>query len=243
MVKVLDYLDIPTKLKLASLNSRMRRRIYQDCSRTWETIDFVRFCRYAVRQRLADADLARLLTDVSARSITKKLNLCHCRLIGGAGLEPLRESRVLETVLLEETHADIDSQNLALWHLSNSIQHKLGQVIFSENAMSRGGNFLKLFFRILRQTKLLRARKDQTRYTSCQVIVVDQARQVVSSANGPPDFSCSKCNNIYCRKGSCAMSVRECHYSGQTLCADCDPLEQCDQCGKTPCDKCNEIPI
>lgn len=157
----------------------------------------------------------------------------------------LCESRVCLklAVLLEETHADIDSQNLALWHLSNSIQHKLGQVIFSENAMSRGGNFLKLFFRILRQTKLLRARKDQTRYTSCQVIVVDQARQVVSSANGPPDFSCSKCNNIYCRKGSCAMSVRECHYSGQTLCADSDPLEQCDQCGKTPCDKCNEIPI
>ena len=61
----------------------------------WEILDFVDIPK-ALASRLTDGDLAAILLCIDAKNNLNRLNLTHCFGIVGQGLEPLRESKVLE---------------------------------------------------------------------------------------------------------------------------------------------------
>jgi hypothetical protein len=97
MVKVLDFTDLTTKVKLAGCNSTLQNRVYRECSLAWQSI------RFPLSRILTDENVSRLLTRVNAREVTKSLDLSFCPSIEGRGLLPLRNSRVLETVDIRGT--------------------------------------------------------------------------------------------------------------------------------------------
>ena len=110
LVKVLLYLDIPAKVKLARCNLTLQQRVYRDCSDAWAFMQFyyglLRIRRHGntyPHSRLTDLKLSTLLTRINAREIVKHLDLENCDNIRGSGLAPLRNLRVLERVNLEHT--------------------------------------------------------------------------------------------------------------------------------------------
>lgn len=112
---ILGLMTVPVRVKIAGLNNIMRRRIFQDCSEAWVKIDFFFGKRHGPAQRnMNDMDLLRLLTNGNAGGMTKELVLAHCHKIEGAGLAPLRDSRVLESIDLLGTNPDSNNPNSVL---------------------------------------------------------------------------------------------------------------------------------
>jgi hypothetical protein len=63
----------------------------------WEYLDFSEIDKSLV-SRLTDNDIKSMLVYIDAKQKLKKLNLCGCINITGVGLEPLRNSAVLEVI-------------------------------------------------------------------------------------------------------------------------------------------------
>lgn len=110
LVNMLSFNDIPTKVKLARCNLTLQQRVYRECPQAWESVCFCKFTFYAqdVCRRMTDLQLSILLTRVSAREVTKELDLTRCKLTRGQGLRPLQQSQVLERVDLYGTNAEND---------------------------------------------------------------------------------------------------------------------------------------
>lgn len=233
---ILGFMDIPIRLKFAGLNNRLRRRVFQECSDAWRTIDFSK-CHFRVREKLKDFDLSRLLINVNAGQVTKKLLLTFCGAIQGPGLVPLRNSRVLESIYLAGTAAD-GAPNQALWILNSCIQHKLQFVGFSQDAVRNAGVIFKAFMRRFRKAKLDRAVVNQSRCSSCQYQIMNESRQLVASLHGVPEFRCGMCRKQYCRRVNC-VDVKECQNCSLTACGDCDAVFQCILCSRIKCYPCD----
>ena len=71
------FMDISTRIKLASLNKTMQRRVYEECKQAWVEIDTIGL-PYFIRKSLSDLALSRLLTKVNAREVTRVLKL-YCK--------------------------------------------------------------------------------------------------------------------------------------------------------------------
>jgi hypothetical protein len=60
MVEVTKFMDIPSRLQLASCNTFLQRRVYRECKSSWVTIDFEANADEVYRDRLQDHGLACL---------------------------------------------------------------------------------------------------------------------------------------------------------------------------------------
>jgi len=239
MVNVLDFSDIPTKVKLARCNPTLQRRVYRECSEAWFKIA----CNSSsvCRERLTDQDLSILLTRVNAREVTIYLNLNGCENIRGSGLEPLRNSQVLEGINLRETGAG-ENPTPFIWTLRTMIPHRLHDVRFGTEIQSEPR--VLDFIRHLRNEKVRLAREQDIRCESCQEPVSDRSQQIVPSFNGLPLLRCSDCDGNFCRRGNCPTEVRDCRICGEGICDSCAEggyLERCDSCGHDHCVDCTYI--
>ena len=97
MTKVLDFAQPPGRLRVSMGNTVLNRLIMNECTELSETIDFSGYSEKR-RDGLTDEMLAGLLIRVNARYVTKNLILRDCKNVQGTGLEPLRDSMVLERV-------------------------------------------------------------------------------------------------------------------------------------------------
>ena len=70
----------------------------------------------------------------------------------------------------------------------------------------------------------------------------EATRQLVPNKYGASSFRCSRCNDQFCRRSSCLMSMQECRYCAFSFCRDCDYCQQCGDCGHNYCTDC-ETPI
>lgn len=243
MVNVLAFSDIPTKVKLARCNPTLQRRVYRECSEAWRNtfFDGAHMGEKAVCcERLTDQDLSILLTRFNAREVTEYLSLRDCENIRGTGLEPLRNSQVLEGINLRNTGAD-ENPTPFLWILRAMIPHSLFNVTFGTEILSEPR--VLDFIRHLRNEKVRLAREQGIRCEGCQEPVSDRSQQIVPSFNGLPLLWCISCNGTFCRRGNCPRNVRDCRICGDSLCDICAEghLERCDSCGHDHCSNCSYI--
>lgn len=101
--QVLDFSDIPARIKLAQCSLTLQTRVYRECSQVWKHIGFHEV-KEELRKRLTDLELSKLLTRVSAREVTEELHLDFCIQIQGTGLTPLQHSRVLAQLWIKTRH-------------------------------------------------------------------------------------------------------------------------------------------
>lgn len=142
VAKILEFSSVSERLKLARGSTRLLHLITRDCTSLWVEIDFSKEER-AQRERLCDAMLAGVLTRVSAREVTKYLNLWGCVRIEGSGLSPLRSSRMIERLDLRTDPQHVrwrarfldESETVAI--LRTMIPRNLWDVRFLGNHMER----------------------------------------------------------------------------------------------------------
>jgi len=229
VVRVLGFMDIRDRVQLAGCNTRLQKRVHQDCPQAWSVITF---CNVKGCQRLTDGHLSKLLTRVNAKEVTTKLNLIGCKEIRGHGLAPLRFSTVLGTIGLQGTGAK-DNLTPFLWILYTMIPFKLYALTVDYKLFEEPSEELTDFLWKLREAKLQQAQ--ETTCITCEQPVVDTSRQVVPNVFGIPETFCSGCRKPYCKRGSCPMCIRECGYCGESYCENCKIIGQCGFCGRSHC--------
>ena len=242
------FMNISTRIKLASLNKTMQRRVYEECEQAWVSIDLSTF---PFNNRLSDLDLSRLLEKVNAREVTKILNFQGCVKLRGNGLMPLRKSRVLERVDLRWSTADNSDPMPFLSVLRWSSPYHLTDVRLLVNSEGFKSVAFTEFLRFLRGAQSIRTQEQGTVCASCQQHVWERAKQTIPFRHGLPMSCCSGCKKMFCRRASCPVSVRECSFCLFTFCEDCNVVSQCDYCGKAfcnmmcelmyTCDKCKKM--
>ena len=217
------FMDIPTRIKLASLNKTMQRRVYEECKQAWISIDL---STDPFSMSLSDLDLSRLLEKVNAGEVTKILNLRGCRKLRGTGLMPLQDSRVLETIDLWLTGAVRDPVPF-LSILRWSIPFNLIDVRLLAVGEGFKSDAFRDFISSLREAQSMRARVQGTVCASCQQPVWERAKQTIPFRHGIPMSCCLQCKKMFCRRASCPMAVRECHVCLLTFCEECNVVSLC----------------
>ena len=209
----------------------------------------------ALKERFSDLDLSKLLRRIDGREVTTFLCLSGCTAIKGTGLEPLRNSRVLERVSLINTSVD-ENPSIVLWIIRSMFAFKLFVVHLSIDVKENPS--VVDFMRNLRHLRHLEARENPSPCRSCQQPVTEDSRQIVPRMYGFPLMRCFYCREHFCRRGSCPMESRECsicasscckerdaagqcHYCGYTYCYDCFDMFECDDCGKQSCRDCGGV--
>lgn len=231
---VIKFMDIPTRLKLASCNSLLKRRVYQDCRPAWRHISFLPVDR-ALSERLTDDDLSTLLTRVNAVDVTQTLDLQGCWKLEGSGFIPFPESRSLEYVNLRSTIMGTNPVPV-IWILRTMISHELWLVAFPDECTKDPPNeHVVDFMRDLRRAKYEQAKANDTPCSSCKQQVVDNARQLIPSFFGMNPTRCIACEKHYCRQGTCSIDIRECSVCTETYCEKCARLKRCHYCSKSYC--------
>lgn len=134
MVRVLEFVDLPDCIRLATCSKRLQNLVYQDCVLLWRDIDLSKV--NGAPHCLTDDMLSSLLLRVNAKTVTRSMNLDWSTKITGTGLTPLSESQVLETLDFRENfqfrHIQID---IFVPILRTMIPHKLVRVRFRDRAM------------------------------------------------------------------------------------------------------------
>lgn len=237
--KIVELLDIPSRIKLALCNTNFQRRVYQECSQSWRVMSFADLPT-ALRQSLTDNDLSTLLVRVNARENTVKLNIACCARIDGDGLEPLTGSRVLEYVSCSEKGEYYDRDEL-IAILETMIPYKLSTVYLGY--FGYGNQDVRGFMHRLRLANIKRAKEQRLLCSACGFLVMEDTRQVVLDMFNSPSHSCLQCSQVFCRRGSCPMNVRTCSACGKLLCDTCQKCVQCYSCGESHCSDCSSPEI
>jgi len=217
-------------VKLARCNKTLQRRVYQECSQAHVTIDFSNMDS-ALYERLMDQDLSIFLTRVNSKQITTFLNIASCKAIRGPGLEPLRNSQVLEGLNLNKTGFD-DNPTPFLWILRTMMGYRLFDVRLCEEFRPASNERAVVdFMRNLRAVKAAQAREQQIQCKCCQEPAFDASRQVIPVFTGFPLMRCCNCDDHFCRRGTCPMDIWDCNDCLSTYCGECDNAGQCYFCG------------
>lgn len=236
MVRVLQYLDTPSRIKLARGNRLLQQRVYRECSQAWTTIDFYSHGNTFVRGRLTDMDLSNLLVRVNAIYVTKRLALTHCSKIRGQGLVPLRHSPTLH--ILDVFGTAVESNRAVVMRiLMSMIPFKLLEVVFPHD---ESACFLQLN-RSLRHARFEQAKNAGILCTCCHEPVVKKTGQIVASKHIWPSMQCRNCFRYFCRRVGCPMVVTECEHCGEAYCQDCDKAGKCYVCKRSSCFGCTSI--
>lgn len=202
---------------------------------------------------ITDSMLSSLLVRVNAKSVTSVLNLNGCQSITGTGLEPLRDSRVLEVVKLPHK---VINKRIVMDIFKTSFPFKLAQVLFCRYCLSAdrlryissnrppeethdeyNARIAKqdTFECELRLAKYQRDIQLGVKCTGCNLSLAEESSQVVPCKRGLPVSQCAKCAGRYCRRGSCPVIVQDCHHCKETLCGHCEKLSRCDECEGSFC--------
>lgn len=256
---------VPRILRVARCSKTLYHTVINDCPMLWEEMVFHE-SNGTAHHRLTDDMLAALLRRVDARRVTKKLDLSGCARLVGTGLEPLRHSRVLESVDLRTRCVGevVDAlEKIVLDILKIDDASSLHEIYFSkvylywrDDYRYRRQDFGSLerhpsrwfltetllrrarFVRAMREERYRQARRQKIACRGCQDPICRGDAQIVPNITGRPMNRCCDCNNYYCRKGSCPVVVRDCQNCGKTSCGDCKSVRQCSDCRRSFCGGC-----
>ncbi|KAL9188721.1 hypothetical protein ACHAXT_007099 [Thalassiosira profunda] len=240
-----------------------------DAAKIWEELNFEDVPK-SLRVKLSDIDLGGMLVCMDAKHTLKSLKLTHCFGIFGAGLGPLRGSKVLRQidlslVGLHESPA-IDAGDLALdegtvicildsiiGQSGSSLMHVQLPKRWREPQSRKMSNFLERFGEYLGSRQLACVAKTHRHSTTmCGELVqgTEEHPCILSFANmsGVQGQTCYKCLNSFCHDcGYMSCWVNPCHGCEKMFCDDCVVTSHCDVGAcvggdqKMSCDKCNLV--
>ena len=235
---VLEFVDLPTRLRFATCSTRTRKIVYKDCSSLWTHIDFSSL-PLDVRHRLTDKSLAELLKRVNARKVTQTLVLSMCSNVDGSGLSPIRHSPYLESVDLRRNSPDVNEERRAVRELRTMIHHKLSHVRFNEPLPTYPCGVTD-FLRELCAAKLQQALEKGVVCTACgDAIAQHESRQLSPNVTGVPNLQCRDCKNYFCLGANCPATLVVCVSCAGAKCGHCDDKSApCNACARLHCKDC-----
>lgn len=251
---IFQYIGIEDKksyVRLATCSDReLARFIYKECAYLWREID-LSHC-----PGVMDAQLRSLLERVNARSVTKSIVLDKTSdsTITGAGLEPLRGSRVLECIDLRQSDSrtrgptSLDDE-LVTDLLSTMTPHKLEKIkVRKQHFQSSDFPFDVYCFpwsSFFANLELSKARKlgDQ-RCSHCDSSLTPNGRITLRSVLGCGPNQCTVCKLYSCRSSkpysSRCPKIEECQQCLELCCPCRGEVLPCSYCGRKNCPMCDE---
>ena len=268
LVHVARYLAAPSRVLFAISMSRGKLHQCEQPSTTanailssgvsdnaWECLDFSEIDKI-LASRLTDDDIKSVLVYIDSKHKLKRLNLCGCINITGVGLEPLRNSVVLDVIDLslvgQHECPDIQpvpplSESKVISILNSVIKadgSSLRYVLLPKKFRNNPSKELDIFFTQYNQllgsrddTKCSARDENMNRCNQSIVTTGGVATEWIMTSRkkndiefyGTQSFTCSKCTN--------------------NICDDCnDPrddnhsyIEHCQKCERDYCLDCSEM--
>jgi len=251
MVQVLEFLELPAKVRFANLNKLLMRRVHQECCQLWAEVDIGGTAK--MKAYLTDELLAKFLTRIDAKNVTKSLNLEACSAIHGIGLLPLRCSRKLERINLRKSCPQLQDKKTCVDILKTMIPYKLTEVRFLEEMpvpldaadccrkISPGDLVAMEFMRELRAAKEDQARNEMLVCSTCIHTVTAARKQMPIDFVGKPLLQCTMCQGLFCRGPACPTGVADCKACGEAFCNDCTKMDKCMECACSFCKQCDSL--
>ena len=233
----------------------LERFIYRDCTYLWREIDLKHY------PGITDTQLESLLRRINAQSVTQSIILDKNtrKPITGAGLEPLRYSKVLESVDLRQTTTiergptGLHDRHVARI-LKTMVSYKLETVKVRRQHAGRGFGLFDEYWApwrtIFASLRFKQARACQHKACShCSSPMApyyqDATKEEILTREAP---QCSVCNGCSCGIfspdypwGECNVN-RQCDHCHDWCCTQCRQVMTCSFCGvQKSCSDCNMI--
>jgi hypothetical protein len=246
-----------------ALNPTPTRASEMVCGKNVTELDFVDI-EPELAKRLTDGDLSGILINIDAKNHLKVLKLTHCTGMTGSGLEPLRNSRVLELIDLSLVKLH-DSPRDAIVNLSEGLVLPILDSIIQEGEQSalrliqfpslwkrRSTHWLQGF--MLRFNDFLNeesrqqcglCKKSSPQGFNCYLCLEHTCKNCFRTPsktdpeNAITGSCCSKCEKGFCRR---CVGIKKCHgdyctSDNRDYCSAC--LTVCKTCKVAQCDDCN----
>ena len=241
--------DMKSYIRLAiSGDPAVTRFIYTECTYLWRHLDLAKF------PGITDPQLQSLLERINARSITESITFDKktSSPITGVGLEPLRHSRVLESIDLRQSDA-IDygptglDDELVSDILLSMLPHKLTIVKIRKQHDSRHLHYDEYCFSwssFFANLRVIQARKSATKScTHCSESLFREGRDSTECALRGYTAQCGVCKGYSCRPwnpdSSVCPRIRGMPTLFNRFCS-CLETTTCDYCHKTSCSACEQ---
>jgi len=259
--------DMKSYIRLAiSCDQYIAHFIYTECAFLWKVVDLAKL------PGITDSQLQSLLERVDARNVTRSILLDKTTRspIAGSGLEPLRHSRVLESVDLRQTstlevgETGLDDE-LVADILSTMLPHKLETVKVRKQFESNGipmDQYCFSWSSFLTNLKLFKARKCAKESCShCAESLAPEGRVATQKALIGTPVQCTVCSQYSCRpwnpNSDCprilecrkclewccpCRQVMTCDFCNEGSCSECEQAQlTCPHCGESSCSECKEV--
>lgn len=242
--------EIKTFVNLAtSYDGYLDRFIYKECTFLWRHLDLSKF------PGITDTQLQSLLERINARRVTQSIVLDKSEglpPISGAGLEPIRHSRVLQSIDLRQTETrDLGptglNDALVAEILSTMIPHKLAKAKVQRQFYYIATNThayclpWSMFFENLNIYNLKRRLRESCSHCGTSLAIPEHFAIGEHLQDGA---KCSMCNQYSCRAGwifdSPCPRVLECHHCLESFCPTCRQVGACHRCFRTSCLECEK---
>ena len=228
----------------------------------WDILDFEDIER-ELANKLTDDDISAVLQCINAQDALKRLKLCGCISITGIGLNPLRESVIVEQIDLSligkhETQKG-DSESMIctddivpIIESIISTGYSLKYIQFPKKWCYHGhcsrreeeeqSSMARLKSRFERHLNALDLRCGKCNYKPLTArnmkICYDCLVPICIRCCMWERLYCERCEKHFCSNG-CA-SCYQCgnHKCNKCICSGCGGLKECDKCGKSCCEDC-----
>ena len=269
MLAILQRLDLRALCRLAGCSKLTQRLVYAQAERLWRRIDLGSWPHHPGEgasnylARLTDEALATILRRCNAHGVTTYISLRHCTGLSGAGLAPLRSSRVLQEIDLrtEDRHlyrpGPASLNNVAvvdvlrtLLHLPTANLHSLGVLSVVHAGRQRFGvkgvhafspPMRDLMDELTRAT-LVHVADTKAACWHCKHLIAgpDTNLQVISQMPRAALSPCGSCKRYSCQNANagtdCLHYTDECVRRGNIQCSDCSELDACAVCEGIVCE-------
>ena len=221
-------------------------------SESWELLDFkdIQEDVYGGRT-LTDDDIQWVLLCIDAQNKTKSLKFTNCISITGSGLEPMRESVVLERINLSLV-GDHDNPNIdpeppisaaavipILTSILNTQGNSLVHVQLPKKWRVERSDILTQFLE--RLDRMLNERRFQCS-KGCGICEGSEDYALVDQRRGVIDMTCYQCMKHFCFYCIEDCEIQFCKCCEKVYCNDCNKVVWCERCYEdTSCKVCDNL--
>lgn len=229
---------------------------------TWECIDF-KDIQQIYGCYLTDADIRWMLLCIGAQNKTKSLKFTNCTGITGSGLEPIRESVVLERIDLSLVG---DHENPAinpeppisavvvipiLESILNTEGNSLVHVQLPKKWREERSGLLSNF--VENMDRVLNIRRIPCSGARCGICEGDDLYPLIEKHDQHPQYGINTITCYQCMKHYCSGCFRNClidmcQCCEKVYCNDCNKVDWCDECNvnnnrTTSCRACDALQV
>ena len=221
----------------------------------WETLDFGEIEK-ELAARISDDDISDVLQHIDAVNKLKRLRLTNCTNITGEGLEPLRDSTIIEQIDLslagdgENPRFDIDppiSCELVLPILFSIIARcSVKQLQFPFKWRKQINSQFHAFIELYNQLWEIR---NTVRCLNCNQNLIQNDDEWIRTRGGLHNYTCYQCTKHYYYCDDCEedgngddfLTLRYCIRCSRDYCKECVKFGLCEPCDHDVCGYCSKV--